>query len=59
MIQVQANNFKNGSCPEQIGAAFSFLKEIMKILLGKMKDMKRFERTRGFLSGRTGDLSVA
>jgi hypothetical protein len=41
------------------GQLFRFLKEIMKILQGKMDDLKMFERTRGFLSGRTGDLSVA
>jgi hypothetical protein len=26
MIQVQTNNFKNGGCLEDIGAAFSFFK---------------------------------
>jgi hypothetical protein len=41
------------------GQLFQFVKEIMKILLGKMDDMKRFERRKGFLSGSAGVLSEA
>jgi hypothetical protein len=41
------------------GQFFYFVKEIKKILHGKMANIRSFERRKGFLSGSTGVLSEA